>query len=81
MEGDRIDTNDITGWESDLSTVLVLSGISTKEALKDYAYRLSVLLDGISNIPRLAAEAMQKGQDQVSHAVTTEEPGKKAVKA
>jgi NagD protein len=54
MVGDRMDTDIISGLESGMSTVLVLSGISTRETLKTYAYRPTVVLDGVGDIVRLA---------------------------
>ena len=56
MVGDRMDTDIISGLESGMSTVLVLSGISNQETLKSYAYRPSVVLDGVGDIVRLAQE-------------------------
>ena len=56
MVGDRMDTDIISGLESGMSTVLVLSGISTQETLKAYAYRPSIVLDGVGDIVRLAQE-------------------------
>ena len=56
MVGDRMDTDVISGMESGMSTVLVLSGVSTRETLKTYAYRPSVVLDGVGDIPRLAQQ-------------------------
>ena len=50
MIGDRMDTDVITGLESGMSTVLVLSGISTRETLDQYAYRPSVVLNGVGDI-------------------------------
>ena len=44
--GGRMDTDVISGMESGMSTVLVLSGVSTRETLKTYAYRPSIVLDG-----------------------------------
>lgn len=54
MIGDRMDTDVISGMESGMSTVLVLSGISTRETLKEYAYRPSVVLDGVGDIVKMA---------------------------
>ncbi|MCD7761353.1 MAG: HAD-IIA family hydrolase [Clostridiales bacterium] len=54
MVGDRMDTDVISGLESGMSTVLVLSGCSTPETIKTYAYRPSIVLDGVGDIPRLA---------------------------
>jgi NagD protein len=57
MVGDRMDTDIISGLESGMSTILVLSGISSPETLKSYAYRPTVVLDGVGDIVRLAKEA------------------------
>ena len=54
MVGDRMDTDVISGMESGMSTVLVLSGVSTPETLRTYAYRPSIVLDGVGDIPALA---------------------------
>lgn len=52
--GDRMDTDVISGLESGVSTVLVLSGVSTTDTLRTYAYRPTVVLDGVGDIVRLA---------------------------
>lgn len=54
MVGDRMDTDVISGLESGMSTVLVLSGCSTMETLKTYAYRPSIVLDGVGDIVKMA---------------------------
>ena len=56
MIGDRMDTDVISGMESGMSTVLVLSGVSTRETLDTYAYRPSIVLDGVGDIPVLAVQ-------------------------
>ena len=56
MIGDRMDTDIITGTESGISTVLVLSGISSLETVDQFAYRPTVILDGVGDIPRIADE-------------------------
>ena len=45
MVGDRMDTDVISGMESGMSTVLVLSGVSTRETIKTYAYRPSMVFE------------------------------------
>lgn len=60
MIGDRMDTDIITGTESGMSTVLVLSGISSLETVDRFAYRPTVILDGVGDIPRIADEEKQK---------------------
>lgn len=59
MVGDRMDTDVISGMESGMSTVLVLSGVSTMETLKTYAYRPTAVLSGVGEIVRLARAAVQ----------------------
>ena len=54
MVGDRMDTDIISGLESGMSTVLVLSGISTRETVKTFAYRPTMVLDGVGDIVKLA---------------------------
>lgn len=56
MVGDRMDTDVISGLESGMATILVLSGISTKETLRHYAYRPSLVLDGVGDIVRVARQ-------------------------
>ena len=51
MIGDRMDTDMVAGIETGLDTVLVLSGGSTRETLRTYAYRPSIVLDGVGDIP------------------------------
>ena len=60
MVGDRMDTDVISGLESGMSTVLVLSGVSTRETLQTYAYRPSIVLGGVGDIPALAKAAKEK---------------------
>ncbi len=50
----RMDTDVISGMESGMSTVLVLSGVSTWETVKIYAYRPAIVLNGVGNIPAMA---------------------------
>ena len=60
MIGDRMDTDIISGLESGMSTVLVLSGISNLETLKNYTYRPTVVLDGVGDIVKIANKQKNK---------------------
>ncbi len=51
MIGDRMDTDIIAGIESGLDTVLVLSGVTTREGVAQYPYRPRLILDGVGDIP------------------------------
>ncbi len=51
MIGDRMDTDIIAGIETGLDTVLVLSGVTSRDDLVDYPYRPTYILDGVGNIP------------------------------
>ena len=68
MVGDRMDTDVISGLESGMSTVLVLSGVSDPSTLKKYAYRPSLVLDGVGDIVKMAkadhAQPARKGSTQ-----------------
>lgn len=48
--GDRMDTDIIAGIESEMDTVLVLSGVSTMENIKEFAYRPKYILSGVGVI-------------------------------
>lgn len=51
MIGDRMDTDIVAGIESGLDTVLVLSGVSTRETVKVFPYRPRLILNGVGDIP------------------------------
>lgn len=50
MIGDRMDTDIISGMEAGMSTVLVLSGVSDMDTLKTYAYKPTLVLEGVGDI-------------------------------
>lgn len=50
MIGDNMDTDIIAGVETGLTSVLVLSGVSTTETIKKYAYQPNIILDGVGDI-------------------------------
>lgn len=54
MVGDRMDTDMVSGLESGMSTVLVLSGVTAREELVTYGYRPTMVLDGVGDIVKLA---------------------------
>ena len=51
MVGDRMDTDMIAGLESGLTTVLVLSGCTSRTEVDEYPYRPNYILDGVGQIP------------------------------
>ena len=51
-----MDTDIVAGLETGVSTVLVLSGVSTEKTPDTYAYRPTMILDGVGDIVRLAEE-------------------------
>lgn len=51
MIGDRMDTDIVTGIETGLDTVLVLSGVTTKEDIDQFPYRPRLVLNGVGEIP------------------------------
>ncbi len=49
--GDRMDTDILSGLEAEIDTVLVLSGVSKPSTVKTFAYRPSIILEGVKDIP------------------------------
>jgi len=49
--GDRMDTDIIAGIEAEIETVLVLSGVTTREEIERFAYRPHHILNGVGEIP------------------------------
>ena len=54
MIGDRMDTDIVAGIESGLDTVLVLSGVTSREDIANYPYSPRLVLNGVGDIPALA---------------------------
>lgn len=48
--GDRMDTDIVSGIESGMHTILVLSGVSTMETVDQFPYRPQFILDGVGDI-------------------------------
>ena len=53
MVGDRMDTDVIAGIESGMDSILVLSGVTSRETIEQYPYRPRLILDGVGDIARL----------------------------
>ena len=51
MIGDRMDTDVLSGIESGMDAVLVLSGVSNKDTVHQFPYRPSIVLNGVGEIP------------------------------
>ncbi len=51
MIGDRMDTDMVAGIETGLDTVLVLSGVTSREDIKKFPYRPRLVLNGVGDIP------------------------------
>jgi NagD protein len=52
--GDRMDTDIITGIEAEVETALVLSGVTTRENMKQFAYRPNHIFTGLDEIVKKA---------------------------
>lgn len=50
MIGDRMDTDIVAGMEAGLLTVLVLSGVTTKEEIETFPYRPSQVLNSVADL-------------------------------
>ena len=49
--GDRMDTDIVAGVETDIETVLVLSGVTSREEILHFAYGPKHVLEGVFEIP------------------------------
>src|SRR5690606_11458019 len=52
MIGDRMDTDIVAGMEAGLHTVLVLTGIATRENIQTFPFRPVEILDGVHQLVR-----------------------------
>ncbi|MDH6278802.1 NagD protein [Rhodococcus sp. LBL1] len=50
MIGDRMDTDVVSGLEAGLQTILVLSGISTRETVETFPYRPTLVLESVADL-------------------------------
>lgn len=50
MIGDRMDTDIVAGMEAGLHTVLVLTGITTRESVKKFPFRPSEIVEGVHEL-------------------------------
>jgi NagD protein len=48
--GDRMDTDIIAGIESNIDTVLVLSGVTSMEDIDKFPYRPKYILNGVGDL-------------------------------
>lgn len=47
MIGDRMDTDIVAGMEAGMHTVLVMSGVSSPESIRDFPFRPNRIIDGV----------------------------------
>jgi NagD protein len=52
MVGDRMDTDVVAGLEAGLHAILVLTGVSTREAAERHPYRPSRIVDSVADLAR-----------------------------
>jgi NagD protein len=50
MVGDRMDTDVVSGLEAGMETILVLSGVTTREQAERYPYRASRIVDSVADL-------------------------------
>ncbi len=67
MIGDRMDTDIVAGLEAGLHTILVLSGVSTRESAERFPYRPSAIADSVAD---LTASLQAPGATELATAKT-----------
>ncbi|MGY4100193.1 HAD-IIA family hydrolase [Nocardia sp. R16R-3T] len=50
MIGDRMDTDIVSGLEAGMRTVLVTTGISTRESIEQFPYRPTLVVDSVADL-------------------------------
>jgi NagD protein len=50
MIGDRMDTDVISGLEAGMETILVLTGLTTREEAERHPYRASRVVDSVADL-------------------------------
>ena len=77
MIGDRMDTDIVAGVETGLETVLVLTGVSTRENIKKFSYQPHYILNGIGDLvpgyKRYAPRAERSQRKEINHNKKSEE--------
>ncbi len=56
MIGDRMDTDILSGLESGLQTILVLTGVTTADAVDRYPYKPSMIVNSIADVIAMVEE-------------------------
>jgi NagD protein len=54
--GDRMDTDIIAGIESEIDTILVLSGVTTNESMCEFPYRPGYVAEDVGHIASIMSE-------------------------
>jgi len=66
MVGDRTSTDVLLGVQAQLTTVLVLSGVTSEADIARYSFRPSLVLNGVGDIPAILGETVEVPDDTSS---------------
>ncbi len=58
--GDRMDTDVIAGLESEISTILVLTGVTAPDDVDSFAYRPHYVVEGVGRLPEISPQEVER---------------------
>jgi NagD protein len=66
MIGDRMDTDIVAGMEAGMETILVLTGITTREQAERFPYRPSRIVDSVADLVEEPSERPRRGVSRLT---------------